>query len=149
MATVQLVPMTTTNGMTTTQLIITQVSPDRPKLILPKQEPHMETEQPSKRRIHFSKKALTHPRPQSVTRRNARERNRVKQVNQGKKYHIAVLSSCCGLQTLIVMLNKGVIFSMGHAGASRSSSYDAFCETLSQINSICQYLHHTWWLLCP
>lgn len=38
-----------------------------------------------KRRIHFSKKALTHPRPQSVTRRNTRERNRAKAVNQGKQ----------------------------------------------------------------
>lgn len=41
-----------------------------------------------KRRIHFSKKALTHPRPHTVTKRNTRERNRVRVVNQGETISI-------------------------------------------------------------
>ena len=111
MATLQLMPVTTINGTTiaTAQLILTPVSQEKnqnkkpqSKTILPKQEPSTPPENATpdfslirgenptkiktdcaKRRIHFSKKALTHPRPQSVTRRNTRERNRVKAVNQG------------------------------------------------------------------
>ena len=108
MATLQLMPVTTINGTTyaTAQLILTPASPEKrsTKPILPKQEPSSPSSsdcsltppdflrigknkksENAKRRIHFSKKALTHPRPQSVTRRNARERNRVKAVNQGEE----------------------------------------------------------------
>lgn len=105
MATLQFMPGTATiNGTTYTQLIITPVSPQKSasKAILPKQEAVSPTaastptefnrmSQPIKlecasRRIHYSKKALNHPRPQAVTRRNTRERNRVRQVNQSKCY---------------------------------------------------------------
>lgn len=116
MATLQLMPMTTINGTTyaTAQLILTPVSAQKKqsKTILPKQEPASPCQAPddvtptdfnrqissvkpdcAKRRIHFSKKALTHPRPQAVTRRNTRERNRVKAVNQGERKQISVKST--------------------------------------------------------
>ncbi|XP_067950339.1 achaete-scute complex protein T3-like [Watersipora subatra] len=95
MPTIQLIPTTATiNGTKYTQLILTPVSPQhkQSKNILPKQEPlspssngHSSEKkvEGQKGRIHFSKKALTHPRPQSITRRNTRERNRVRAVNQG------------------------------------------------------------------
>lgn len=107
MATLQLMPVTTINGTTyaTAQLILQPATPEKVKTknILPKQEPIsppktvdmgtpdflricQKKSENAKRRIHFSKKALTHPRPQAVTRRNARERNRVKAVNQGKVF---------------------------------------------------------------
>ncbi|XP_067950338.1 achaete-scute complex protein T4-like [Watersipora subatra] len=95
MPTIQLIPTTATiNGTKYTQLILTPVSPrhKQSKNILPKQEPlspssngHTSEKkvEGQKGRIHFSKKALTHPRPQSIMRRNTRERNRVRAVNQG------------------------------------------------------------------
>lgn len=110
MATLQLMPtVTTINGTTfaTAQLILPPSrSPQRrlqSKAILPKQEPASPVQSPTvcervspqqqpltlaqctKTRIHFSKKALSHPRPHAVTRRNTRERNRVSAVNQGKE----------------------------------------------------------------
>ncbi|XP_067951255.1 achaete-scute homolog 1b-like [Watersipora subatra] len=92
MTTLQLTNPITIAGTTYSTAQVFVVSPQRPpvKTILPKQE--QANKEPAKtnlkldcpkRRIHFSKKALTHPRPQSITRRNTRERNRVRAVNQG------------------------------------------------------------------
>lgn len=99
MTTLHLTPFTI-GGTTYTTAKVIVVSPHRSvQTILPKAEPSVgpaltqcadERREPAKiiehakRRIHFSKKAQSHPRPQAVTKRNTRERNRISAVNQGK-----------------------------------------------------------------
>lgn len=101
MATLKVMPaMATVNGTTFTQIILTPLSPQRKQspTILPKQEvvsseqsltgcatePLLKLEYARQRGGQISKKAMNHPRPQAVTRRNTRERNRVRAVNQGE-----------------------------------------------------------------
>ena len=99
MATLQILPVNVGNNKTAQVIVLSP--PRQPVKILPKAQDQnasavggvLQTaltpggavlREHTKKRIHFSKKALTHPRPQSVVKRNTRERNRIKAVNQGK-----------------------------------------------------------------
>ena len=99
MATLQILPVNVGNNKTAQVIVLSP--PRQPVKILPKEQDQnasavggvLQTaltpggavlREHTKKRIHFSKKALTHPRPQSVVKRNTRERNRIKAVNQSK-----------------------------------------------------------------
>ena len=99
MATLQILPVSVGNNKTAQVIVLSP--PKQPVKILPKEQTQnasvvgglLQTaltpggavlREHTKKRIHFSKKALTHPRPQSVVKRNTRERNRIKAVNQSK-----------------------------------------------------------------
>ena len=99
MATLQILPVNVGNNKTAQVIVLSP--PRQPVKILPKEQHHntsavggvLQTaltpggavlREHTKKRIHFSKKALTHPRPQSVVKRNTRERTRLKAVNERK-----------------------------------------------------------------
>ena len=107
MATLQILPVNVGNNKTAQVIVLSP--PRQPVKILPKEQHHntsavggvLQTaltpggavlREHTKKRIHFSKKALTHPRPQSVVKRNTRERNRIKAVNQSKQFPLPFIS---------------------------------------------------------
>ena len=109
MATLQILPVNVGNNKTAQVIVLSP--PRQPVKILPKEQDQnasavggvLQTaltpggavlREHTKKRIHFSKKALTHPRPQSVVKRNTRERNRIKAVNQSKQFSTTNYFSC-------------------------------------------------------
>ena len=109
MATLQILPVSSGNNETVQVIVLSPLR--QPVKILPKEQDKnasavggvLQTaltpggavlREHTKKRIHFSKKALTHPRPQSVVKRNTRERNRIKAVNQSKQLSTTNHFSC-------------------------------------------------------
>ena len=132
MATLQILPVNVGNNKTAQVIVLSP--PRQPVKILPKEQDQnasavgglLQTaltpggavlREHTKKRIHFSKKALTHPRPQSVVKRNTRERNRIKAVNQSKQFSTTNYLKLIYIYISLVILSFMEFFFSTHIAA--------------------------------